>query len=104
MAGKVAQTVNAKVLLLNHISNSINLQTDIDDLVKRAHDAIYTNVENDGNDCGDDNDDVDVDGNGGASGGCQVAAAYDFMEVSIPLGGFQFSHDQKKPVKEENPD
>lgn len=59
MAGKIAKDVNAKVLLLNHISSG---NDNIDELVDSA-----------------------VKSSGGVT---EVVAAYDFMEIHVPRRGF----------------
>ncbi len=64
MAGKVAKRVNAKALILNHISGSQSSQQEVDELVQSAESVC---------------------------GGCPVVAAYDFMEFSIPRNGFNFT-------------
>jgi len=61
MAGALAKKVNAKVLLLNHLSSINQKQKDIDNLVKQAHES---------------------------SGETHVFASYDFLEVWVPHGGF----------------
>lgn len=65
MAGRIAKEVNAKVLVLNHLSSKTNHSHEIIDmLVKGAED--------------------------GCDGVCPVVAAYDFMEIHIPREGFTF--------------
>ena len=65
MAGRIAKKLNAKALVLNHISSKNDDDpSKIRELMKAAHrSSRYT---------------------------CQVASSYDFMELSIPRNGFQF--------------
>lgn len=65
MAGRVAREVNTKVLLLNHIGGrNDGDQQDINELIRSAEEG-----------CGN---------------SCPVAAAYDFMDLSVPRNGFYF--------------
>jgi ribonuclease Z len=62
MAGVVAKRVNAKCLVLNHISPKMKTKPDIIDLRNRAKEA-----------CGET---------------CHLVVAHDFLELMVPLHGF----------------
>jgi hypothetical protein len=68
MAGSVAKSVNARVLVLNHISSGI-ADDDLEALMAQARAA---------------NDDVS-----------QITLSYDFMELCVPREGFQFGTNAK---------
>jgi ribonuclease BN (tRNA processing enzyme) len=61
MAGELAKKTNAKVLLLNHISNIYSREEDVSQLMEIAKTA-----------------------NGGVS---RILVAFDFMEMTIPRDG-----------------
>ena len=62
MAGEVSRDCNAKVLLLNHISCSLQME-DIDEMVIKHAKEANKNVS-------------------------QIVASYDFLQLNIPRGGF----------------
>uniref|UniRef100_A0A7S4V718 Metallo-beta-lactamase domain-containing protein n=1 Tax=Ditylum brightwellii TaxID=49249 RepID=A0A7S4V718_9STRA len=68
-AGKVAQKVHAKALVLNHLSPKL-LSEEIDVLLQNAEKS-----------------------NCGVS---QIAAAFDFMELWVPRGGYNFESERSK--------
>jgi len=72
MAGLFAKDVHAKVLILNHLSLRNKTQTQLDDLVRCASEAVHPTTTTQSK----------------QEYTCHVAAAYDFMQLSVPRGGF----------------
>lgn len=68
-AGVAGRMLNSKVVVLNHFASHVSDVPSVEEVVEEAK--------------------------SGNKGACEIVASYDFMELWIPRGGFQFEKDKE---------